>query len=84
MFSLDKVTSTCLSLQSNPQRAGKKKKIQVQFKLMGQLKHLAVSNDVISMALDNNHILRIDLAKPQDVEGTFCRGAAIFQCLNTP
>jgi len=42
---------------------------KVQYKLGAGLVYMAVSNNIICMALDNNHVLRIDLDKPHEVEG---------------
>ena len=42
---------------------------KVQFKPTGTLLHMVVRNDIIAVALDNNHILRIDLSNPAEIEG---------------
>lgn len=42
---------------------------KVQFQWTSQLISMAVSNNIMVMGFSNNHIFRIDLAKPQFVEG---------------
>jgi hypothetical protein len=42
---------------------------RVQFKPAAALLHLVVRNDIIAVALENNHVLRIDLANPSEIEG---------------
>jgi len=44
---------------------------KVQFKLGAKLLYMVVSNNIIAMALDNNHVLRIDLEKAHEVDGFF-------------
>jgi len=43
---------------------------KVQFKPSGALVSMVVRNDIIAVALDNNHVLRIDLSNPAEIEGT--------------
>lgn len=43
--------------------------VKVQMKLGAGLCFMVVSNNIICMALDNNHVLRIDLARAQEIEG---------------
>ena len=43
---------------------------KVQFKPSGALVSMVVRNDIIAVALENNHILRIDLSNPAEIEGT--------------
>ena len=42
---------------------------KVQFTPSGTIMHMVVRNDIIAVALDNNHVLRIDLSNPKDIEG---------------
>lgn len=43
---------------------------QVKYKPPASILHVVVSNNVLCMGLSNNHVLRIDLNKPQDVLDT--------------
>ena len=42
---------------------------RVQFQFPAQLRTMAVSNEILIMALETNHILRIDLQQAHEVEG---------------
>ena len=34
------------------------------------LRHLVIANNTLCMALENSHVIRLNLSNPQDLEGT--------------
>ena len=47
--------------------------VYVQFQMPAKLVDMAVSNNILIVALDIHRLLRIDLDNPLEVEGEFCK-----------
>lgn len=45
--------------------------VQLQFSVAADFVAAQVANDVLVLALSNGRILRIDLARPEDIDGMF-------------
>lgn len=49
--------------------------VQLQFSIAADFVAAQVANNVIILALSNGRILRIDLEKPEDIDGELLRGS---------